>query len=79
MTGTPGKHDHRDHGNADDHRTAPPRTAVGEVLREFEDAETDVAEERDRRHSGEAGEAITPNTRAQEQAEREAREGAGDE
>ncbi|GHD88368.1 hypothetical protein [Streptomyces naganishii] len=72
-----GKHGHQ--GDRDEHRTAPPRTAVGEVLREFEDAETDVAEERDRRHGGQAGEAITPNVSAQEQAEREAREGSRDE
>ncbi|MFB7599207.1 hypothetical protein [Streptomyces sp. NPDC056160] len=51
-----------------------PDTALGEVLREFENAETDVYGSRERRHRGEAGEAITPNTRAQEEAEREAGE-----
>ncbi|MFI7407115.1 hypothetical protein ACIBU0_00310 [Streptomyces sp. NPDC049627] len=49
-----------------------PRTAAEEVLREFADAEhrtRDTAEQRERR--GEAGEAITPNTRAQEESEGE--------
>ncbi|NEA48378.1 hypothetical protein [Streptomyces sp. SID10815] len=46
-----------------------PETALGEVLREFEKAETDVDETRDRRHRGEAAEAITPNTRAEEEAQ----------
>lgn len=47
-----------------------PETAAEEVLREFTDAEhriRDTAEQRGRR--GEAGEAITPNTRAQEDSE----------
>ncbi|MER6711120.1 MULTISPECIES: hypothetical protein [unclassified Streptomyces] len=47
-----------------------PETALEEVLREIEDAEKrteDSAEQR--RHRGEAGEAITPNTRAQEESE----------
>ncbi|MDQ0746262.1 hypothetical protein QF034_000493 [Streptomyces africanus] len=46
-----------------------PETALEEVLREVEDAENrteDSAEQR--RHRGEAGEAITPNTRAQEES-----------
>ncbi|MEU6182304.1 hypothetical protein [Streptomyces coeruleorubidus] len=46
-----------------------PETALEEVLREIEDAENrtqDSAEQR--RHRGEAGEAITPNTRAQEES-----------
>ncbi|PZH13398.1 hypothetical protein C1I97_11225 [Streptomyces sp. NTH33] len=47
----------------------PPRTALGEVLREFENAETDVDDTRERRHRGEAGEAITTNVRAQEESE----------
>ncbi|MET9144714.1 hypothetical protein [Streptomyces sp. NPDC004042] len=51
-------------------------TALGEVLREFEKAETDVGERRDRRHRGEAGEAVTPSTRAQEEAADD--DGAGD-
>ncbi|MGX4687941.1 hypothetical protein [Streptomyces sp. JNUCC 63] len=49
----------------------PPKTALGEVLHEFENAETDVDDTRERRHRGEAGEAITPNTRAQEEEESE--------
>ncbi|MEU9170494.1 hypothetical protein AB0D34_22260 [Streptomyces sp. NPDC048420] len=47
-----------------------PDTALEEVLQEFEDAEKhteDSGEKRGRR--GEAGEAITPNTRAQEESE----------
>ncbi|WP_329334542.1 hypothetical protein OG252_07120 [Streptomyces sp. NBC_01352] len=51
-------------------RTDGPETALEEVLRETEDAETrtrDSAEQR--RHRGEASEAITPNTRAQEESE----------
>ncbi|MFH8496567.1 hypothetical protein [Streptomyces coeruleorubidus] len=46
-----------------------PETALEEVLREIEDAENrthDSAEQRRRR--GEAGEAITPNTRAQDES-----------
>ncbi|MYR63346.1 hypothetical protein GTY54_46520 [Streptomyces sp. SID625] len=53
-----------------------PETALGEVLREFEKAETDVGERRDRRHRGEVGEAVTPSTRAQEEAADD--DGAGD-
>lgn len=46
-----------------------PETALEEVLREIEEAENrtqDSAEQRD--HRGEAGEAITPNTRAQDES-----------
>ncbi|MFF7791036.1 hypothetical protein [Streptomyces sp. NPDC007991] len=46
-----------------------PETALEEVLREIEEAENrteDSAEQR--RHRGEAGEAITPNPRAQEES-----------
>ncbi|MEU0383375.1 hypothetical protein [Streptomyces chartreusis] len=46
-----------------------PETALEEVLREIEEAENrtqDSAEQR--RHRGEAGEAITPNERAQEES-----------
>ncbi|MFH9060783.1 hypothetical protein ACH4GM_06085 [Streptomyces coeruleorubidus] len=46
-----------------------PETALEEVLREIEDAENrthDSAEQR--HHRGEAGEAITPNTRAQDES-----------
>ncbi|MFJ5152068.1 hypothetical protein ACIQCF_10895 [Streptomyces sp. NPDC088353] len=50
-------------------RADRPETAAGEALREFENAETDVAGTVERRHRGEAGEAITPNTRAQEESE----------
>ncbi|WP_328407808.1 hypothetical protein OG542_02630 [Streptomyces violaceus] len=49
-----------------------PETALEEVLREIEDAENraeDPAEQR--RHRGEAGDAITPNERAQEESEGE--------
>ncbi|MCT9142327.1 hypothetical protein [Streptomyces violarus] len=49
-----------------------PETALEEVLREIEDAESrteDPAEQR--RHRGEAGDAITPNERAQEESEGE--------
>ncbi|MFK4103375.1 hypothetical protein ACI2L1_25505 [Streptomyces sp. NPDC019531] len=49
-----------------------PETALGEVLQEIEDAEKhtqDSDDESGRR--GEAGEAITPNTRAQEESEGE--------
>ncbi|WP_030247708.1 MULTISPECIES: hypothetical protein [unclassified Streptomyces] len=57
-------------------RDKQPETALGEVLREIEDAENrtrDTAEQR--RHRGEAGEAITPNTRAQEESEGEPKRG----
>ncbi|MGK5696918.1 hypothetical protein ACSNOJ_29205 [Streptomyces sp. URMC 128] len=46
-----------------------PETALEEVLREIEEVENrtqDSAEQR--RHRGEAGEAITPNPRAQEES-----------
>lgn len=50
-------------------RRDPPRTALEEVLREIEEAERRTDEERDpRRNRGEAGEAVTPNTRAQEES-----------
>ncbi|MET9764862.1 hypothetical protein ABZ016_38300 [Streptomyces sp. NPDC006372] len=58
-------HNHRDHSEQ-------PETALEEVLREVEDAENhtqDTAEQR--RHRGEAGDATTPNTRAQEESEGE--------
>ncbi|MFI7498329.1 hypothetical protein ACIBVL_07370 [Streptomyces sp. NPDC049687] len=49
----------------------PPETALEEVLREIEDAETraDDPEDERRRRRGEAAEAITPNQRAQEESE----------
>ncbi|GAA2387462.1 hypothetical protein [Streptomyces coeruleofuscus] len=44
-------------------------TALEEVLREIEDAENRTQDSAgQRRHRGEAGEAITPNTRAQEES-----------
>ncbi|MFD3497707.1 hypothetical protein ACFWWT_33480 [Streptomyces sp. NPDC058676] len=53
-----------------DGRTDEPGTALEEVLREIEDAETSTRNSAEqRRHRGEASEAITPNTRAQEQSE----------
>ncbi|MER5831902.1 hypothetical protein ABT116_13950 [Streptomyces sp. NPDC002130] len=61
---------HKDHDHAKEQHGKPAETALEEVLREVEDAENrtrDSAEER--RHRGEAGEAITPNTRAQEKSE----------
>lgn len=49
-----------------------PETAFEEVLQEILDEERRVRDtEEQRRHDGEAGEAITPNTRAQEQSEGE--------
>ncbi|MFI6854057.1 hypothetical protein [Streptomyces sp. NPDC050416] len=46
-----------------------PETALEEVLREIEDAENRTEESAEqRRRRGEAGEAITPNTRAQEES-----------
>ncbi|MEV2212203.1 hypothetical protein AB0H86_12230 [Streptomyces sp. NPDC050997] len=51
-------------------RNEPPETALEQVLREIEDAETRPRDSDERRrHEGEAGEAITPNTRAQEESE----------
>ncbi|MEU3888865.1 hypothetical protein [Streptomyces sp. NPDC029041] len=61
---------HKDHDHAEDRHGKPAETALEEVLREVEDAETRTADSaEERRHRGEAGEAITPNTRAQEQSE----------
>ncbi|CAM5593265.1 hypothetical protein [Streptomyces aurantiogriseus] len=46
-----------------------PRTALEEVMREIEDAERRADDQQaERRHNGEAGEAITPNTRAEEES-----------
>ncbi|MET9444620.1 hypothetical protein [Streptomyces sp. NPDC006610] len=58
--------------DADKHDDDRPETALEEVLHEIRDAGTrsDDSPE-DRRHRGEAGEAITPNTDAQEQSEGE--------
>ncbi|MFF8594713.1 hypothetical protein ACF061_25335 [Streptomyces sp. NPDC015220] len=63
----PEKDDKRNHDK--------PETALGEVLREFEEAETDVDGSRGRRHRGEAAEAITPNSRAEEEAREESQDG----
>jgi hypothetical protein len=47
-----------------------PETALEEVLREIENAENRTQDSAgQRRHRGEAGEAITPNTRAQEESQ----------
>ncbi|MBZ9639553.1 hypothetical protein [Streptomyces sp. PSKA30] len=49
-----------------------PENAIEEILREVQDAEhrtRDSAEQRS--HKGEAGEAITPNTEAQEESQGE--------
>ncbi|MFD8232494.1 hypothetical protein ACFV20_11485 [Streptomyces sp. NPDC059696] len=62
--------EHQDKHHDEDRHGKPAETALEEVLREVEDAENrtrDSAEER--RHRGEAGEAVTPNTRAQEESE----------
>ncbi|MFD7336033.1 hypothetical protein ACFV98_08500 [Streptomyces violascens] len=47
-----------------------PDTALDEVLKEFEEAELREAggPERDDAHDGEAGDALTPNEEAQEEA-----------
>ncbi|MEW1892748.1 MULTISPECIES: hypothetical protein [unclassified Streptomyces] len=56
-------HQDREHGK-------PPRTAAEEVVREAEEAETDVADTRERRGGdSEAGDALTPNEEAQEDAD----------
>ncbi|MER5428187.1 hypothetical protein [Streptomyces sp. NPDC002588] len=49
----------------------PPETALEEVLREIEDAESRADDPADGRrgHRGEAAEAITPNTRAEEESQ----------
>ena len=57
-----------------EHDETPKHTesAVEEVLREVEEAERRTGEsDEDRRHQGEAGEAITPNTQAQEESQGE--------
>ncbi|WP_333777142.1 hypothetical protein [Streptomyces sp. IBSBF 3136] len=67
----PGRHDDHHDGHHDGHHnddTTQPRTALDEVVREAEDAETHG---RDERRDGEAADAITPNTAAQERSEGE--------
>ena len=55
--------------NNGDRTPGKPETALEEVLREVEDAETrDPESEKDRRHRGEAGDATSPNTGAQEES-----------
>ncbi|MBE8477964.1 hypothetical protein [Streptomyces justiciae] len=52
------------------HDKKHPETATEQVLRKIEEAERHTREtEEQRRRRGEAGEAITPNTRAQEESE----------
>ncbi|MGW5784491.1 hypothetical protein ACWEWK_10910 [Streptomyces sp. NPDC003757] len=55
-----GEHDHEQ-----------PRTALEEVLREVENARPRDAESDEKGHRGEAGDATSPNTGAQEDAEGE--------
>ncbi|MFD7705172.1 hypothetical protein [Streptomyces caelestis] len=45
-----------------------PETAVEEVLREVEDAERRTEDSDGRHRRGEASEAVTPNTEAQEES-----------
>ncbi|THA71189.1 hypothetical protein E6P78_08125 [Streptomyces sp. A0958] len=64
---------HQDHEHSRPDGGKPPRTAADEVLQEAEEAETDVADlgkrrgEKDR--DSEAGDALTPNEDAQEDAD----------
>jgi hypothetical protein len=56
----------------DKNRDEQTDTALKEVLREIEDAETRAGGSAGRgRHEGEAGDAITPNAGAQEESEGE--------
>ena len=55
-----GEHDHQQ-----------PETAIDEVLREIEEARPRDAESHEGGHRGEAGDATSPNTGAQEDAEGE--------
>lgn len=62
--------EHKDHDRDEDQHTTPPTTALEEVLREVEEAETRTRDSADeRRHRGEAGDATTPNARAQEESQ----------
>ncbi|MGA4899120.1 hypothetical protein ACPCAJ_14790 [Streptomyces griseoincarnatus] len=55
-----------------DETPKPSESALDEVLREVEEAERRTQEsDEDRRRHGEAGEAITPNTQAQEESKGE--------
>jgi hypothetical protein len=63
---------HKDPHRDQDQHGKPPETALEEVLREVEDAETRARDsDEQRRHRGEAGEAVTPNARAQDESERD--------
>jgi hypothetical protein len=61
-------HHHTDRDRQDD----PPRTALAEAFREAEEAaaRADGREKEKAEHSGEAGDATSPNLGAQEQARR---------
>ncbi|MDT9695786.1 hypothetical protein [Streptomyces sp. P17] len=53
-----------------EHPEEKPETALEEVLREITDAEHRTRDsDEQRRRRGEAAEAVTPNTRAQEESE----------
>ncbi|MDL5205544.1 hypothetical protein [Streptomyces sp. ALI-76-A] len=59
-----------DTGKHDRTTDKPAETALDEVLREAEDAQTRTPDPAERRgHRGEAADAITPNPRAQEESE----------
>ncbi|MFE9175926.1 hypothetical protein ACFYN5_06695 [Streptomyces sp. NPDC007126] len=57
------------HNGEHDHKQ--PETAVEEVLREIEEARPRDAESDEGEHRGEAGDATSPNTGAQEDVEGE--------
>ncbi|AIS01943.1 hypothetical protein [Streptomyces glaucescens] len=66
------KHPDDKHSHDHDRRGEQPETAFEEVLQEILDEERRVRDtDEQRRRRGEAGEAITPNTRAQEESEGE--------
>ncbi|MCG8969253.1 MULTISPECIES: hypothetical protein [Streptomyces] len=49
-----------------------PETAIEEVMREIEEAETrDPESAKERRHRGEAGDATSPNVEAQEESDKD--------
>ncbi|GGP59742.1 hypothetical protein [Streptomyces calvus] len=54
-----------------DDRDKKPATAAEEVLREVEEAARRTRDSDERHHRGEAGDTVTPNTHAQEQAKGE--------
>ncbi|MEU2250550.1 hypothetical protein [Streptomyces sp. NPDC019224] len=65
-------HKEREHSRPEPEK--PPRTAADEVVQEAEEAATDVADTADparrRGRDSEAGDALTPNEEAQEDADR---------